>query len=58
MGLIDRTPEALESVIAIRELVEPNPEMSCAYATLFDIYRDADAALRSIDAQLHAFELQ
>jgi xylulokinase len=58
MGVIDRTPEALESVIAIRELVEPDPEMSCAYATLFDIYRDADAALRSIDARLHAFELQ
>ena len=58
VNAIERTPKALESVIAIRQLIEPNPEMSRAYATLFDIYRDADTALRPISARLHDFEHQ
>jgi xylulokinase len=56
VGAIERTPEALDTVIAMRQFIEPAPEVSRAYATLFDIYRDADAALGSIDARLHDFE--
>jgi len=58
VGAIERTPEALDSVIAMRQFVEPDPKVSRVYATLFDIYRDADAVLRSIDARLHDFEHQ
>jgi len=56
VGAIERTPEALDTVIAMRQFIEPDPKASRAYATLFDIYRDADAALGSIDARLHDFE--
>lgn len=58
VGAIERTPEALDTVIAMREFIEPDAETSRSYATLFDIYRDADAALHSIDARLHEFERQ
>ena len=56
VGAIERTPEALDAVIAMRHLIEPDPEVSGTYATLFDVYRDADVALRSINARLHDFE--
>ena len=56
--LIERTPEALESVIAIHRTIEPNAERVHQYATLFQIYRDADTAMRPLAARLHAFEHQ
>ena len=56
IGAIERAPEALEPLIAIRQLIEPDPAMSRAYATLFDVYRDADSVLRSIAVRLHDFE--
>jgi xylulokinase len=58
VGAIERTPEALDSIIAIRHLLEPNPEISRAYAALFDIYREIDVALQGIDVRLHDFEQQ
>lgn len=58
VGAVERTPEAVNEVIAMRDIVEPDAATCRSYATLFDIYRDADAALRSIDARLHAFERQ
>jgi xylulokinase len=60
MGInaIERTSEALESVIAIQQIIEPNPEVAHIYATLFSVYRDADTALRPIAARLHEFEHQ
>jgi xylulokinase len=56
--LIERTPNALESAIAIHRTIEPNAERVRQYATLFQIYRDADRALRPLAARLHAFEHQ
>jgi len=58
MGIdwLKREPQALDSLIAMRRVIEPNPEASRAYATLFDIYSEADQALRSVDARLHDFE--
>ena len=58
LDIVERTPEALEAIIALRWSIEPDPEMSHAYATLFDIYRHADAALRCIDIRLHDFVQQ
>ena len=58
MGLkvIERTPAALDAVIAIRQTMMPEPEIAGMYAGLFDIYRDADAVLRPLAARLHDFE--
>jgi xylulokinase len=58
VGAIERTPEAIESVINMRWSIEPDPDLSGAYAKLFDTYRDVDAALCSINARLHEFEHQ
>ncbi|MCC6804730.1 MAG: hypothetical protein IT319_17740 [Anaerolineae bacterium] len=55
-GMMEATPQALEAVIGIRRRVQPDPESTEAYATLFDIYCDADSALRTISARLHDFE--
>jgi len=56
VGLI--APEALESLIAIKSRIEPDADAARDYAELFDIYRDADTALRNISARLHTFEHQ
>ncbi|HEY63284.1 MAG TPA: hypothetical protein G4O02_01815 [Caldilineae bacterium] len=58
MGIyaIERTPEALEALITIRQAISPDPQKAEIYATLFDIYRDADGVLRAISARLHDFE--
>ncbi|MGQ9494025.1 MAG: xylulokinase [Anaerolineae bacterium] len=60
MGInaLERTPEAVESVVTIRQFIEPELEASLAYAALFDIYREADAALGSVSDRLHRFEQQ
>lgn len=55
---IESTPEALESIIAIRQSIAPNQAMASTYARLFDIYRDTDTALRPLTARLHEFEHQ
>ena len=53
---IGKTPEALESIIAIHREISPDPVAAEAYDRLFEIYREADTALRPVSAHLHAFE--
>ena len=58
MGIraIEQSPKALEPVIAMRNKIDPDPLVSSTYAALFDIYRQADRALRSVDLRLGEFE--
>ncbi len=56
IGALEQSPKALDSVINMRKKIEPDPLASSTYATLFDIYRQADQALRSIDLRLGDFE--
>jgi xylulokinase len=56
VNLIDGTPEALERVIHIQKVIEPDPEIACLYDQLFDIYRATDLVLRSATSQLYEFE--
>ena len=56
VGAIVPSPHAIESVVQIRESIQPQAEVSARYRTLYDIYRDSDQALRSIAARLHEFE--
>lgn len=55
-GLLPASIEALDAVIRVRAQVEPNCEVVKAYAALFDIYRDADRALKSVSERLHDFD--
>lgn len=56
VNLIDRTPEALERLIAYDTTVEPSPQTADAYTRLFAIYQEADRVLRPVSARLSAFE--
>jgi hypothetical protein len=56
VGVIERTPSAVESLVRYRTKVEPQPSLASTYAELFSIYRDADAALQKISGRLGAFE--
>ena len=56
IGALERSPEALDSVISMRRRIEPNPIVSSSYETMFKLYRQADEALRSVDRQLGEFE--
>ena len=56
IGALDRSPEALEPVIAMRRRIEPDPLVSSTYETMFELYRQADEALRSVDIRLSEFE--
>ena len=58
MGLdtLERTAEALDDSISMRRFIEREPEMTRAYSDLFEIYREADLALRNVDARLHDFQ--
>ncbi len=57
VGAIEATPDALESIIQLRDSIQPQSEMTVRYEALFSIYRDSDRALRSISARLRDFEL-
>jgi hypothetical protein len=41
----------------MRRRIDPDPLVSSTYATLFDIYRQADQALRLVDLRLGDFEM-
>jgi xylulokinase len=56
VGAIEARPDALESTIQLRDSIQPQPETTARYETLFNIYRDSDQALRSISARLYDFE--
>jgi xylulokinase len=56
IGAIDKSPKALNSVIAMRKKIDPDPIVSSCYADLFDIYRQSDQALLSVDLRLGEFE--
>ncbi len=56
VGAIEETPDSLESIIRFRESIEPQPDVSSRYETLYDIYRDSDRALRDVTSRLHEFE--
>jgi xylulokinase len=56
IGALDHSPEALDPVIKIRRRIEPDPLVSCTYETMFELYRQADEALRSVDILLGEFE--
>jgi xylulokinase len=56
IGALDRSPEALEPVIAMRRRIEPDPLVSSTYEMMFELYRQADEALRSVDIRLSEFE--
>lgn len=55
-GLIEKTPEAVESVITKLEKIEASSTDARSYDRLFALYREADSALRPIAAKLHEFE--
>ncbi len=56
LGLIADTPADLIPLIVMRYSLEPEPSAADIYARLFEIYREADTALRSVAVRLHAFE--
>jgi xylulokinase len=56
VGALEQSPKALDPVITMRTRIDPDPFVSSSYATLFDIYRQADQALRSVDLRLGDFE--
>jgi xylulokinase len=56
VNLFDRSAAAVERLIGYEAEVVPEPGLASAYARLFEIYRDADQALRGISARLTAFE--
>ncbi len=56
IGEIEQSPKALDTLISMRQTIEPDPVVSSSYAELFDIYRQADEALRAVDLHLGDFE--
>lgn len=58
VGLIPGDVESLQRLIAIRRTIEPQSEAAQAYATLFEIYREADRVLAPLAARLYKFEQQ
>jgi xylulokinase len=56
IGAIEQSPNALGPVIAMRNKIDPDPIVSSIYTELFDIYRQADQALHSVDLRLDNFE--
>jgi xylulokinase len=56
LGLMDRSPESVERMVSFRKNLTPSLQNAKKYSILFSIYREADASLRSISTQLHAFE--
>jgi len=56
VGVVERSASAVESLVRYRTKVDPQPNLAVAYAELFSIYRDADAALQKISGRLGAFE--
>lgn len=58
VGVLDRSPSAVDSIVQYRTRVEPEAELAEAYGELFSIYRDGDAALQKISGRLDAFEQQ
>ena len=54
--MIAPEPSAIERVTSMRMHLEPDPALVSTYDTLFDIYREADAALRLVSERLHDFE--
>jgi hypothetical protein len=55
-GMISPEPAAVEQTAHARMHVDPDPELVTVYETLFEVYREADAALHSISARLYDFE--
>jgi sugar (pentulose or hexulose) kinase len=56
INILPASIETLDAVIRVRAQVEPDEAIVQAYDTLFDIYQDADRALKSISERLHDFE--
>lgn len=56
VNLIERKPEALETIITLRQSLSPEEKGTACYARLFDLYRETDRALRPIAGRLHDFE--
>jgi xylulokinase len=54
--MIAPEPSAVEPVTHMRMHIEPDPALVSTYDTLFEIYREADAALRLVSERLHDFE--
>ena len=55
-GRLAPEPAAIEAVTHMQVQIEPDPALVAIYDTLFQIYREADAALRPISERLHNFE--
>jgi hypothetical protein len=55
-GMIAKEPAAVEEVVHMHMHIEPDPALIGTYDTLFEIYREADAALRLVSERLHDFE--
>jgi xylulokinase len=58
IGAIEQSTNTLDSLIKMRTMIQPDPEICSSYSTLFEMYRDVDEVLRSIDVRLHNFEHQ
>jgi xylulokinase len=56
INLLPISIEALDAVIRVNAHVQPDCESTKAYAALFEIYRDADQALKSISERLQDFD--
>jgi xylulokinase len=56
IGALEQSPKALDPMITMRKKIDPDPLVSSIYATMFDIYRQADEALQSVDLRLGDFE--
>jgi len=57
IGALERRPEALDTVISMRQTIDPDPLVSSTYDRMFELYRQADEALRTVDLRLGEFEM-
>jgi xylulokinase len=55
-GMLPLEPTAVEGAVQMRMRIEPDPALVATYDALFEIYREADAALHLVSARLHDFE--